>query len=76
MNPAALEIRNRVRAASSQAAFDNQAPPDDDEDDEIYSRRAAIEHAMQHLRMALTYLADGDLLGADRLMADAMSELA
>jgi hypothetical protein len=52
MNPAALEIRNRVRFAAAQHAYDCASEPEP-ECDEIADRRAAIEMCREELDRAV-----------------------
>ena len=67
---AAIEIRNRVRFAAAQHAYDCAAEPDP-EADEFADRRAAIEMAREELDRAVMHLNSGHLMLCDQAMADA-----
>jgi hypothetical protein len=71
----ALEIRNRVRLAAAQSAWDNAPEVCDDEDDELWGRRNAITEARLELDRAERLLNAGRILQCDQAMADAAGYL-
>ena len=70
----ALEIRNRVRFAAAQQAWDD-ALPEDDEPDEIADRFDQIELARKLLTQAEKHLEKYETALCDQCMADAMGAL-
>ena len=70
----ALAIRNRIRFAAAQQAWDDRLPPEP-EADEIESRFEAIEMARQKLSQAMKHLEHYEPALADQCMADAVGYL-
>ena len=67
----ALEIRNRIRFAQAQQAWDDMLP-EEPEADEIEQRYEAIEMARQKLSAAMKHLEHYEVALADQAMADAV----
>jgi hypothetical protein len=70
----ALQIRNRIRFAQAQQAWDDMLPAEP-ESDAIEERYAAIDEARQCLTRAARHLEKYEVALADQAMADAMGAL-
>ena len=70
----ALQIRNRIRFAAAQQAWDDRLPAEP-ECDEIEERYAQIEEARQALTRAAKHLERYETALCDQAMADAMGAL-
>jgi len=70
----ALEIRNRIRFAAAQQAWDD-ATPEDDNYDGMDDRYDAIQLALKALNRAMKHLDNYQIALCDQAMADAVGHL-